>query len=105
MGCHVFLFVHHVSCYDICFVLLPFSKPKFVGAYVHQYFFAWLSYSNLLHLIRRYNSTYEGQITDKGMKELPGDGQSAGGWEYIGSNSRIMKMYLLGGLVTTYIFN
>ena len=82
MGCHVFLFVHHVSCYDICFVLLLFSKPKFVEAYVHQYFFAWLLYSNLLQLIRRYNSTYEGQITDKGMKELPGDGQSAGGGEY-----------------------
>ena len=82
MGCHVFSFVHHVSCYDICFVLLPFSKLKFVGAYVHQYFFAWLLYSNLLHLIRRYTSTYEEQITDKRMKEFPGDSQSAGGWEY-----------------------
>ena len=51
-------------------------------AHVPRYFFAWLLYSNLLDLIRRYNSTYEEQITDKGMKELPSDGQSAGGWEY-----------------------
>ena len=40
MGCHVFLVVHHVNCYDIFFVLLPFSKPnEVVGAYVRRYFF------------------------------------------------------------------
>ena len=83
MGCHVFLVVHHVNCYDIFFVLLPFSKPnEVVGGYVRRYFFAWLLYSNLLDLIRRYNSTYEGQITDKGMEELPGTGESAGGWKF-----------------------
>ena len=49
-------------------------------AYVPQYFFAWLLYSNLLDLIRRYNSTYEEQITDKGMKELPGNDYCAGRW-------------------------
>ena len=38
------------------------------------------------------------------MKEIPGDGQSAGGWEYwikLENNEN----YLLGGLVKTYIFN
>ena len=82
MGCHVFLFVHHVNCYDIFSVLLPFSKPKGVGAYVHQSFFAWLLYANLLHLIRRYNSTYEGQITDKGMNMKPPSWGEDSQWEY-----------------------
>jgi len=63
MGCHVFLVVHHVNCYDIFFVPLPFSKPKVMGL-MFIGIFSWLLYSNLLDLIRRYNSTYEGQITD-----------------------------------------
>ncbi len=31
MGCRVFLVVHHLNCYDIFFVPLPFSKPKVMG--------------------------------------------------------------------------
>ena len=58
------------------------NQMKLWGLMFVGIFFAWLLYSNLLDLIRRYNSTYEGQITDKGMEELPGTGESAGGWKF-----------------------
>ena len=60
----------------------PLVNQKLWGLMFVSIFFAWQLYSNLLDLIRRYNSTYEGQITDKGMEELPGDGESAGGWAH-----------------------
>ena len=60
----------------------PLVNQKLWGLMFISIFLHGILYANLLDLVRRYNSTYEGQITDKGMEELPGGGQSAGGWKF-----------------------
>ena len=58
------------------------NQMKLWGLMFISIFFAWLLYSNLLDLIRRYNSTYEGQITDKGMNMKPPSWGEDSQWEY-----------------------
>ena len=79
MGYQTFLSFGHVNYYAIFSVLLLLSKPS-IGGFILQCFSVWPLCMVLSYLIRKYNSAYEGQVTDKGI-ESPSGGEDSR-WEY-----------------------